>query len=106
LRSRYLGRIERGNHNIGLANLVKVARGLGMSVTKLVEGVFWVSRTPAPDRGPQTGVEACAAFVHFGVEEERHTSLDLGSATSKLWQREMGAVTDGIEEPILGFVIF
>jgi DNA-binding XRE family transcriptional regulator len=40
LRCAYVGRIEQGDHNVRLGTLVSVARALGMTVTKLVEGVF------------------------------------------------------------------
>ena len=35
----YIGHIERGEKNIGLTNLVKIARGLNVRVSELVAGV-------------------------------------------------------------------
>ena len=35
----YLGAVERGERNISLLNIVKIARALGVSASKLLEGV-------------------------------------------------------------------
>ena len=34
----YLGAIERGEHNLALLNIIKIAKGLGISPHKLLEG--------------------------------------------------------------------
>jgi len=40
LRPRYLGQIERGNHNVRLLHLRKITRGLDITIERLLKGII------------------------------------------------------------------
>jgi transcriptional regulator with XRE-family HTH domain len=48
LHRNYVGGIERGERNVGLLNIVKLARGLSVRTSKLLDTVRWLATVLAP----------------------------------------------------------